>query len=692
LALGFTKFLLNGGRCRFIINHILSEQDKAIILRGEQGVDLPYPLADYERLKASLDSEGIHFFNCLAWLIAEKRVEIVAIRAKDGRGIAHQKTGIFTDGQNDVLFSGSCNFTAMALLGNIENLSTRLSWDNNPRDIAAIEEEKQYFNQIFDRRADFVEYLNVEDIETAIQNDYGNRELNDLLTDEQTLIQKQKEKLLTNPKFKKRLEALATELEILREIPRFPHAKPYDYQIEAHSKWVQNGKQGILAMATGTGKTLTALNCLLEEWRETGVYQAVILVPTIALVEQWTTEIQRFNFRNIVRISSKEKWESEVEKFMRSLRWQARDENYLLICTYATFPNEKFQRYFRQLPQSTLFIADESHNLGSPSVVKLLSDIHLTRRIGLSATPERKYDTEGSLTLRQFFNNVGDYTYSFDMARAIKEKSLCAYDYFPHIVPLEADEMVEYIKISKKLLQYFDFKSGSYKESKTVNMLLQQRVRIIQKARNKVHILRGVLAEEFKKRGHLKYSFVFVPEGFETAQPDDANPTDTIDDVRLIEEYGKAIISIDKSIRLHDLTSQTKDRKAILDYFAEGEIHVLTSMKCLDEGVDIPRAELAVFCSSTGNPRQFIQRRGRVLRLHKDKKHATIHDLIVVPPFNSQLNKSETFKMEQNLMKRELMRVAHFVDLADNCYEAMHTLEEICEVYELNINVLREEI
>jgi superfamily II DNA or RNA helicase len=143
---------------------------------------------------------------------------------------------------------------------------------------------------------------------------------------------------------------------------------------------------------------------------------------------------------------------------------------------------------------------------------------------------------------------------------------------------------------------------------------------------------------------------------------------------------------------VHDLTSQTKDREAVLKYFEEGEIHVLTSMKCLDEGVDIPRAELAVFCSSTGNPRQFIQRRGRVMRLHKDKNQATIHDLVAVPNWEESDRTSETYKAERNLMRRELMRVAHFVDLAENRYEAMEMLQEICEAYDLNINILRDEI
>lgn len=694
LAFGFAKFLHNDGRARFVINHILSEKDKAAILRGEQNPSsaLNFAMTDYQGLKKSLDTEGIHFFNCLAWMIASKRVEIVAVRPKEGSGIAHQKTGIFSDGQNELLFDGSCNFTAMALLGNIEKLSTRFSWENSARDVAAIEDEKIYFNQIFDKKATFVEYLEISDLETAIKTDFGNKDLDELLIDEITLLAQWQKKLKTNPKFKKRLEELEKELQILRGTPRFPHAEPRDYQKQAYQKWLGNGYQGIFAMATGTGKTLTSLNCLLEEYRKTGSYRAVILVPTIALVGQWEKEAKGFNFQNLIRISSKEKWQSGLERILMSLRWGARDENFILVCTYATFTNEKFQKCFRQLPGDTILIADESHNIGAGNVSRLLPTIHLQKRIGLSATPERLYDTEGSLAMRDFFNNADDYTFRFSMAEAIRKKYLCRYDYFPHIVPLETTEMAAYLEISKRLLKFFDFSKGAYRDSAAVNILLQQRVRIIQQAQGKLPILRGVLQKEFERRKTLAYSFVFVPEGFEKVQGD-VDLSDSDEDVRLIEQYSRAIASIHSSIRVHDLTSQTKDREKILKYFAEGEIHVMTSMKCLDEGVDIPRAELAVFCSSTGNPRQFIQRRGRVLRMHEDKTQgAVIHDLVVVPNWSASDRASDTFNAERNLMRRELIRVAHFVDLAENKYEAMEMLNDICEAYDLNINILREEI
>ena len=130
-------------------------------------------------------------------------------------------------------------------------------------------------------------------------------------------------------------------------------------------------------------------------------------------------------------------------------------------------------------------------------------------------------------------------------------------------------------------------------------------------------------------------------------------------------------------------TSNSKNREDILKSYEEGKVHVLTSMKCLDEGVDVPRSELAIFCSSTGNPRQFIQRRGRVLRLHKDKVHAVIHDLVVVPEISVE---ESNYDMERNLVKKELERVVDFANLAMNKMDTYESLKEVLNYYNLNLN------
>jgi superfamily II DNA or RNA helicase len=140
----------------------------------------------------------------------------------------------------------------------------------------------------------------------------------------------------------------------------------------------------------------------------------------------------------------------------------------------------------------------------------------------------------------------------------------------------------------------------------------------------------------------------------------------------------------DDTVMVTQFTANSNNRDEILKNFEQGKIHVLTSMKCLDEGVDVPRSELAIFCASTGNPRQFIQRRGRVLRLHKDKIHATIHDLVVVP----EVSDESTFEMEKGLVKKELERVVDFANLAMNKTDTYETLKNILDYYNLNLNDL----
>ena len=581
----------------------------------------------------------------------------------------------------------------MALLGNLEELYIRPSWQTDS-DRAAIAAQDAYFNQIFEHRADFVEYIPFEDIEEAIKTDFGNKELDELIIDEFALIERQKVKLSANTSFKKRMEQLEKELKILRGQPHFPYADgARQYQKDAYDAWLNNGQSGIFAMATGTGKTITALNCVLEDYAKSakGVYQAVVLVPTIDLAEQWEKEAKKFNIQTVLKVTSKTDWQTELSNIVTLTRFGG-TTSFFIICSYATFTKQRFQNYFQRLPKDTILIADEAHNMGSTGILNVLPTVKLKKRIGLSATPQRIYDAEGTATVEAFFNDTAPYIYNFTVERAIKEGYLCEYRYFPHIVPLTDTELEGYIEISKKLFKFFDAKTGGYKDSEFVTRLLLQRKRIIQKAYFKLETTRKILTERFNEKGNLTYSFVYVPEGFSTET--DTASDDEEEDARLLGQYVEAIEQIDPSVSVTPFTSGTKDRETVLKAFKSGKIQVLASMKCLDEGVDIPRTELAVFCASTGNPRQFIQRRGRVLRTHGDKHLATIHDLIVVPfsAMNHNSVNTDTFNMERSLVRKELERVAHFAFLSINEYQTHQVLEDICTYYELSLHAIQETI
>lgn len=201
-------------------------------------------------------------------------------------------------------------------------------------------------------------------------------------------------------------------------------------------------------------------------------------------------------------------------------------------------------------------------------------------------------------------------------------------------------------------------------------------------------VFKDILQERIAEKGDLRYTLVYVPEGNfpDTYAADTYDAHDVIkddpDSEHLIDEYTQAIREAGERITVKQFTSQSSDREQTLKDFASGELQVLTSMKCLDEGVDVPRSELAIFCASTGNPRQFIQRRGRILRTHKDKEYATIHDLIVMPEVNPD---SDSYRMEKNMVRSELSRVKNFAMLSRNLDYTVQALEEVLDYYKLSI-------
>lgn len=679
---------------RVVANNVLSQEDKDAIERGQADAipqDL-LDLSDIRALKSSLDVTGRHFFECLAWLIAQKRIEIVIVKPKDRMGIAHYKSGVFSDGANQVGFTASCNFTAYGMLENLEELGAFMSWENG-RSAKWLKTQTEYFEDLISGQSGLVEYVPVSDVEVAIRTEFGNKDLDELLVQEKDLVRKRSD-LLSKPSLKRLVKKLEEEMEAVDYTPRFPHPTgPRPYQQDAYRRWVANDRKGVFAMATGTGKTITSLNCLLEETRlnPNGVYHALILVPTITLVNQWTEEALGFNFRQVIKVSSREQWEKEVATTLSDAKRVP--TSFLIISTYASFIKDRFFKYAQQLPEDTLFIADEAHNIGSASVLSKLERLPTPNRIGLSATPKRIYDPEGSAAMQAFFHDVEPYTYSFTMERAIEEGVLCKYYYHPHLVSLTATELADYIELSKALAKLVARSKGEEGSNEAVERMLLKRKRIIHKAANKLEAARSILQQRFAKEGHLKYSFIYAPEGIthETVVDDDTGAV-SLEEVGIIDQYTRAVGSIDRSVMVNKFISGMPDRNAVLEQFREGQIHVLASMKCLDEGVDIPRAEYAIFCSSTGNPRQFIQRRGRILRKHPAKHVAVIHDLVIIPDLSVSNQASDTFRFEKSMVKKELERVMYFASLSMNPYETEATFKEICEHYDLNIYTIHQEL
>lgn len=365
--------------------------------------------------------------------------------------------------------------------------------------------------------------------------------------------------------------------------------------------------------------------------------------------------------------------------------------SYIIISTYASYSRERVFDVLNAFDKRRLLlIADECHNMGAGQLASKLKDIPYLRRIGLSATPERQFDDSGNRKIRKFFGSEEQYTYEYSMEEAIKNGVLCRYMYYPHLVRLTSEEMEAYIELSEKIAKYFNYSTGTFdKTDEILKMLLLARKRIVHKAANKMPAFIDIIKKRFAEKGNLKYSLIYVPEGNKPdhiSGADDFVSTEEIsedeDANHLINLYTKAVTEVDASVTVRRFTSGQKDREEILNDFASGRLHVLTSMKCLDEGVDVPRSELAIFCSSTGNPRQFIQRRGRVLRTHPDKKMAELHDLIVAPEVSPNYS---SFRMEQSLLRSELLRVNNFALLSENPSYSEMELRSVMDFYGLNL-------
>ena len=188
LSLGFASFLYNGGTMRMAVNNILSQEDKDAIKAGKNGEvnDSLIDLSDIKKLSSSLNEYGKHFFNCLAWLIANDRIQIKIIRPKEGRGISHYKSGAFNDGVDTVGFKASCNFTVFGLLENLEELDAFLSWEEG-RSKIMIDKQNKDFESLFNEENEFVEYIETHEIVNDILNTFGNKSINELILEENKL-------------------------------------------------------------------------------------------------------------------------------------------------------------------------------------------------------------------------------------------------------------------------------------------------------------------------------------------------------------------------------------------------------------------------------------------------------------------------------------------------------------------------
>jgi len=660
-AEGLSDFANNGGQIRWITSPILNKADWDAFKVGEQAKTdsivkkrLEESVIDFEK---SLKEETLI---ALSWMIADGIVEIkLALPCKDLTGEFHDKFGYFEDAEgNSLSFQGSNNESKNGIINNYESFTIFTSWDDAPKIQNYSKHGKERFLKIWNNEVD---NLKVFDIPETIKEKI-------------IRLRKNFSRPYKEPKRIKKLK---------NKCPRIPDKfdDVRDYQRLAFSNWKENEYNGIFAMATGTGKTVTSLYCALQEYEDRkennqDTYcQIIILVPTQTLVNQWAEEVQSFKYRNIIKAyGGNPAWAHSVSKIVKDEKFLGYKKDYVIISTYRSFIN-KFYSHFSQLSNDVLLIADEVHNAGSPSFLDLIDDIPFEKRIGLSATPKRIYDTDSSEKVELFFRTTFPYTFSYSMKEAIHNDILCQYYYYPEFIRLTAKEFEEYCQLTHEIGKAsFHNDEGKSSLSEKQKMLLLQRKRLMNAAENKKQCLLDIINKiDYQK---LKYCLVYAPGGKEYFDHDL-----DFDEERIITQMQETVNSSFPDLSQNRYLGETKDRSEIIQGFRDGKIDILFAINCLDEGVDIPRTQIGIFTASTGNPRQFIQRRGRLLRKHPEKEYAYIYDMIIIPP-----KSMDTFEIEKRLVLNELSRVKYFLELSNNYFKFEKYFDEICGHYGISYN------
>lgn len=640
-------------RMQLVASPQLTDEDAAAI---ERGYDLREVVEGrlVDAIEEVVPDPLVDRLRLLTWLIEHGRLDIkIALLNETGRvGIYHEKLGIFTDDTGDqVVFFGSANESVGGLLANFESLEVFRSWD--PGDVARVARRVEDFARLWD---DATPGLRVFDFPDAARA---------------ALIRRcpvDGQRPLPDPDDPGGLVSVV-DREFPFGVPRLPSEVTLrGYQQEAVRNWFAADGVGVWEMATGTGKTITALAAVAEL---TAIHASnglplavVVLAPYIGLVGQWVAEARRFGVDPIVCHSGARDWRATMGSAASAfaaggLRFM------MLVTTNDTFTSDEFQSSLRQVRSNLFLVADEVHNVGARKIRQLLPD-RARYRLGLSATPDRHMDPQGSEAIRAYF---GHSVFSLDLGEAVRLGALVPYRYEPVLVPLADDELDQYVELSQQIARAMgsadDLVPGDAPSA--LDMLLFKRARLIGSASGKVEALRSCI----RPFAEDAYTLVYCAD----------RDTTFSDEPQLEQVVG--LLGRELGMRVNTYTSEepAREREDILARFAHGDLQALAAIRCLDEGVDIPATRRAFILASTTNPRQFVQRRGRVLRPAPGKTRAEIFDFIVTPPDLS--DDRRLFEVERRLVGRELNRVVQLCEAALNGPEALARLLPLRQRYGL---------
>lgn len=627
-AKGISGFIRNEGTMRLIAGARLQQADLDAIKEGKENTEKVLSEIMLRDLQQIENEIIYHHVRALAWLVAKGYLDIKIAVVMDRygqpvdyetalkRGIFHQKVGIFEDKDgNFISFSGSVNETATAWEDNIEEFKVFRSWmDGEVQHLTSdnMKFEKYWYGQ--------TDRLKVYDVPTAVRD-----RLIDLAPDDIRTL----------------------KIEHANERPKLR-----GYQNDAIGAWLANSGRGIFEMATATGKTFTALGCLTELLKKDPKLVVVITCPFTHLIEQWKENLKIFGFNCIEAFADSSSWENRLANNVFDYN-NGRIQTLVVVTTHDTFSSKKLMNILRPISGRILLIADEVHGLGSPERRKGLMSIY-NFRLGLSATPTRWFDEEGTEIIMDFFKKV---VFEFPLGKAIESGYLSRYEYYPYLVELTLSEFEEYQKLTKKIAAEYQRTKDKARRSELLNLYCIIRQKIIVNASEKYKAFNQILDD----LNDFSHCLIYCsPQQIEGVQD-------------ILNQHG---------IVQHKFTAEENpnERKELLASFAKGHYKALVAMKCLDEGVDVPSTRIAIIMASSTNPREFIQRRGRILRLSLGKDKATIYDIIVVPTISGSID-PEFYELEAKIMMNELRRYSEFARSAVNSGLAYAKIAPVASKY-----------
>jgi superfamily II DNA or RNA helicase len=644
LSQGLPAFIGNSGVFRLVCSPKLTEEDIEAIAKGYQDRNEIISNSLIKEINLLPSNIKDNPLNCLSWLIASNKLNIkIAMPHKlsaDNFGIYHEKVGVFKDKENNfVTFFGSNNETLGGLSYNYEAFDVFTSWNDKNR----CELKHKHFEKLWKGEAAGVQIIDFPDAA------------------KRKFIEKIAPQIYapSNDKYDNRV--LCDQF--IRNL--------WDFQKDAINKWKENSYNGILSMATGTGKTKTAIGCIIQLLEKTPNLLVIIAGPQNTIIKQWETEIDDLHIFEKSQIIDGSI--PNNKSLLADICFNYKNgifKNAVIYTTYNTLSNDSFISIVSDLNKDVLLVCDEAHWVGAPTFSKgLLNNFRF--RLGLSATPARYMDDEGSHVVQDYFRNV---VFTFGLEKALTEKNpktnetfLCPYNYYPIFVSLQENELAEYFEITEVINKQSAIESKKLVKSEYFQRLCEKRQRIITNAISKLTIIKDLL-------NNIKIEFLLIycsPQQIDDVQ-------EILNEKRIINHRFTGEEGTKPLPRFHNLS----ERSFILQNFEAGNYKALVAMKCLDEGINILRAETSILMASSGNPKEYIQRRGRLLRRHPQKRFANVYDLIVLPYLDAFKAKNASMT-EKKILDKEMDRYKEFASLAQNKLDALNSIYNILKLYGL---------